>query len=99
MSYKEKNHKSLVIFLKANENSGCFFFFDSVFNLSVNCSPDNGTMTLKEIDFELIFQSKILFFPVLSIKIPICCKNEWSLIDFVSSSLELGNKIICHKLR
>lgn len=49
-------------------------------------------MTLKEIDFELIFQSKILFFPVLSIKIPICCKNEWSLIDFVSSSLELGTK-------
>lgn len=72
------------------------FFFNSVFNLSVNSSPDNGTMALMEIDFELIFQSKNLFFPRSFNKDTHLLQNEWTLIDFVFGSLELGNKIICH---
>lgn len=50
-------------------------------------------MALMEIDFELIFQSKILF---AFNKDTHLLQNEWTLIDFVSGSLELGNKIICH---
>lgn len=53
-------------------------------------------MALMEIDFELIFQSKILFFHRAFNKDTHLLQNEWTLIDFVSGSLELGNKIICH---